>query len=257
MYNNWWLISPEGPFSHYIYGIKKVTDKEKENGNTKVIRRDVMNSAAGPEKGTTRVYDVPVKKTIVASGHKWIGDDEAEAVRPSGRGVMDSGTAGRGQTQVYGQPLRETQVYGQPLRETRVYEKPQEQDPPAPETVPAGRRLREAAAGAAARARGVYRDLRNVRVGDSAKFARFMKVTGVFALILLLEIGYFVFAHRTQELPEDIQAAKNELELTQKENAVLQEEIDALGSSDSIEEQRRSWERLKEKVEKAAAETSY
>lgn len=229
-----------------------MTDKEKENGNTKVIRRDGMNSAAGPEKGTTRVYDAPVKKTIVVSGHKWIGDDEAEAVRPSGRG-----TAAGGETQVCGQPLKETRVYGQPLRETRVYEKPQEQDPPAPEAGQAGRRLREAAAGAAARARGVYRDLRNVRVGDSAKFSRFMKVTGVFALILLLEIGFFVFAHRTKELPEDIQAAKNELELTQKENAVLQEEIDALGSSDSIEEQRRSWERLKEKVEKAAAETSY
>ena len=32
---------------------------------------------------------------------------------------------------------------------------------------------------------------------------------------------------------------------------------DALGGNDSIEEQKRSWERLKEKVEKVAGETSY
>ena len=41
-----------------------------------------------------------------------------------------------------------------------------------------------------------------------------------------------------------------------KESVILQEEIDELGGYDSIEEQRRSWERLKEKVEKAEAETS-
>ena len=150
----------------------------------------------------------------------------------------------------------DTRIYGQSLKETRVYGRPQEPDTGTAEERTAGKKIREAVTDAAAWFRGMYTDLRNVRVSDSAKFSRFLKVTGVFALILLLEIGYFAFAHRTERLPGDIKAAKEELELTQKESVILQEEIDELGGYDSIEEQKRSWERLKEKVENAAAETS-
>ena len=84
-----------------------------------------------------------------------------------------------------------------------------------------------------------------------------MKVLAVFALILLLELGYFGLARRTDNMPAKIKAARNELELTQKESVILSKEIEELGDHDSIEKNRRSWERLKEKVEKATEETSF
>ena len=210
-------------------------------GKTKVIEKERITSEAVPEKGATRIYDVPVKETIIASKHRWISDEDEDVIKPVGRNTIARG---------------DTRIYGQSLKETRIYDKPQTADPGPDERKSAGKKIREAVTGAAAWFRGMYTDLRSVRVSDSAKFSRFLKVTGVFALILLLEIGYFAFAHRTARLPADIKEAKEELELTQKESVILQEEIDELGGYDSIEEQRRSWERLKEKVEKAEAETS-
>lgn len=216
--------------------------RESENEKTRVIKSREIKSAAGDEKSATRIYDVPAKETLIVSKHKWISDEDEDIIKPVGRSTIVRGR---------------TQIYGQPLSETRVYEKPQTKEPADDTAGRTGRDMKEVFTDAAARARRIYEDLRNVRVRDSARFGRFLKVVGVFALILLLEAGYFAFAHRTRELPDDITKARHELELTQKETAILQNEIDELGSYDSIEEQRRSWERLKEKVEKAAAETSY
>lgn len=210
-------------------------------GKTEVIEKERITSEAVPEKGATRIYDVPLKETIIASKHRWISDEDEDVIKPVGRNTIARG---------------DTRIYGQSLKETRVYGKLQEPDTGTAEERTAGKMIREAAADAGGWLRGMYTDLRSVRVSDSAKFSRFLKVTGAFALILLLEIGYFAFAHRTARLPADIKEAKEELELTQKESVILQEEIDELGGYDSIEEQRRSWERLKEKVEKAEAETS-
>lgn len=217
---------------------------EKESGNekTKVIGSEEIKSADAPGKGVTRVYDIPVKETLTVSKHRWISDEDEDVIRPVGRNTVARG---------------ETRLYGQPLGETRIYEKPQMPDDQGTGTGRAKKDLKKAASAAVSWARGIYGDLRNVKVSDSARFGRFLKVVGVFALILLLEIGYFAFAHRTRGLPDEIKETKSELELTQKETAILQQEIDELGGYDSVEEQRQSWERLKEKVEEAAAETSF
>ena len=209
---------------------------------TKIIKKDGLKDGTAAEKGVTRVYDAPAKETQVFQKHRWISDEDEDVIKPVGRNTIARG---------------DTRIYGQSLSETRLYEKPQGQAHDGTDAGRPAKSFREAASDAAAGARRLYGDIRNVRVGDSARFAKFLKVMGVFALILLLEIGYFVFAHRTQKLPEDIEKTKKELELTRKETDILREETDALGGYDSIEEQKRSWERLKEKVEKAAAETSY
>lgn len=178
-----------------------------------------------------------------------IREDE-DPIRPDARRTI----ARRG-TRIYGQPGSRTRVGLD--SNTRLYEKQPAGSDPGTEKRSGKKSPKEVIGGIAAFARGVYTDLRNVRVRDSAKFARFLKVIGVFALVLLLEVGYFIFDHRVEGMPEEIKETQKELELTQKENVILQEEIDELGGYDSIEEQKRSWERLKEKVEKAAAETSY
>ena len=58
-------------------------------------------------------------------------------------------------------------------------------------------------------------------------------------------------------VPDEIKETQKELELTQKENALLEKDIEELGDYDSVEELKASWERLKDKVDKAAAGTFY
>ena len=236
-------------------------DKEKETEKTRVMDSSDIRNAAGPDKGRTRVYDAVKGDRGTVTPHRWIDDVDEPVIRPVGRNTLSGRETqiyppmDRGQTQTYQRLDRKTRV-GRDSN-TRVVSRQQggDADPaggPAP-----GRSLRETAARGSAGLRRAYKDVRNVRVGDSRKFARFMKVLGVFALILLLELGYFGLARRTDNMPAKIKAARNELELTQKESVILSKEIEELGDHDSIEKNRRSWERLKEKVEKATEETSF
>lgn len=100
-------------------------------------------------------------------------------------------------------------------------------------------------------------DVKNVKVADKKKFSRFLRIVGVLFIIFVVELGYFRFAAHVKKMPNEIKEIQNELELTQKENALLEKEIEALGDYDSVEELKASWERLKDKVDKAAAGTFY
>ena len=235
--------------------------KDKASEKTKVMSREDIRSAADPDKDRTRVYDALTKETRAVSGHKWIDDDDEPMIRPVGRNTL----TGR-ETQIYpGPDSRETQTYQRLDRKTRVGRDSNtrlvERQPSAKAEPAAGpepkRSFRETVILGAAKLRQLYADIRNVRVGDSRKFARFMKILGAFALILLLEIGYFRFSARVEGMPDEIKETRKELELTQKENEILSSEIEALGDQDSTEELRQSWERLRDKVEKAAEETLY
>ena len=100
-------------------------------------------------------------------------------------------------------------------------------------------------------------DLKSVKVADKSKFSRFLKIVAIFVLILIVEIGYFRFEAHVKKMPKEIKETQKELKLTQKENELLEEEIEALGDYDSVEELKASWERLKDKVDKAEAGTYY
>ena len=235
--------------------------KEKESEKTKIIKKEDVRSAADPELEKTRVYDAGTGETSAVSAHKWIDDDDEPVIKPVGRNTM----TGR-ETQIYpGPDQRGPQAYQSLDRKTRVGRdsntrvvERQPADNAGTRTSPAPERsFRETASAVTARLRMAYRDVRNVRVGDSRRFSRFMKIVGVFALILLLELGYFRFVQMVEGMPDKIKETRKELELTQKENEILSEEIEQLGDHDSIEKNRQSWERLKEKVEKAAEETLY
>ena len=189
----------------------------------------------------TRIYNASREldgdKTRVVSRHTWIGEPDDRSTRIAG-------------------PLTDE-------RQTRVFSRETEQSEPeadAPKRTDAGAVLNRAKdmAGSAARAgRLAVHDVKNVKVADKRKFARFLRVVGVLFLIFILEIGYFRFASHVRKLPDEIKETQKELELTKKENAILEKEIEALGDYDSVEELKASWERLKDKVDKAAAGTYY
>lgn len=239
----------------------KITNKE-----TVVVDK---KSAADPSKDMTRIYDVPVRSAMKPSGHKWIDEGDEEVIKPVGRNTM---AIRKTMTDIdrpqESQLDRKTRI-GRDSNTRIVGTKPSGSIPDAPESggtdgggfadtakVAAGK----AGAGlkAAASATGdAVESLRRVKVGDSAKFSRFLKIMGVFLIILLLEIGYFAFANHVKKMPSEIKETQKELELTQKENELLTRELDELGDYDSTEELRQSWERLRDKVKKAAEETSY
>jgi hypothetical protein len=239
----------------------KITGKE-----TIVVDK---KSAADPAKDKTRIYDVPVRSAIKPSEHRWIDDDDEEVIKPVGRNTMairkTMTDIDRPQDAQLDRNTRigrdsNTRIVG--TRASRgTYDAPESggtEDSGFADTARAVAARAGAGLKAAASAtRDAVESLRRVKVGDSAKFRRFLKVMGVMLIVLLLEIGYFAFANHVKKMPSEIKETQKELELTQKENELLTKELDELGDYDSTEELRQSWERLRDKVKNAVEETSY
>ena len=230
------------------------------------IKKTLINEAENAEEvrapEETRIYNARA-----TSGHTWIGEDPVRETRvvshSAGGRETRTAAAGERSTRVAGQITddRETRIAGRPDK-TKVFRNSASQG--REEEVSRKDRL-NAAAGKAAEAgsrivgagkQGVS-DLRKVRVADKKKFSRFLKIVGVFVIVLALELGYFGFASHVKKMPKEIKETQKELELTQEENKLLEEEIEALGDYDSGEELKASWERLMDKVDKAAAGTYY
>ncbi len=211
---------------------------ESDPKKTIIVNDGDKNRAADPDKGKTRIYDVPVKETILVSKHKWIDEEDEEVIKPVGRNTM---------------LIRNTMN----LDDTKIVDRrdmPERGSSDGKDKT--GRSPAEIVKGAVSTGRDIVNDVRNVKVGDSAKFSRFLKVIGVFLVIALLEFAWFVFAAHVKGMPSDIEKTQKELELTQKENELLAEELEVLGDHDSTEELRQSWERLRDKVKEATGETS-
>ncbi len=214
--------------------------EQKEDFKKTSIRGtdDVKELRASEE---TRIYNASKEldndKTRVASRHTWIGEPGDRSTRIADPTIDE--------------------------RETRVVSRPDVQEEAGSDQlkkIDAGAILGRAKdlTGSAARAgKLAVRDVKNVKVADKRKFARFLRIVGVLLLIFIIEIGYFRFASHVKKMPDEIKETQKELDLTKKENAILEKEIDALGDYDSVEELKASWERLKDKVDKAAAGTYY
>lgn len=202
----------------------------------------------------TRIYDVLEKDTRVMPAHKWIGDDDDPVIRP----VSTDTKIGIDRSTIP-PPMDDRRTRVGRDSNTRVVSRPAYRTPgdPAGEPSGEGRSFKGAVTSAAGRVRDTASAVRNVKVGNSVRFTRFLKIMGVFLLILLLEIGYFGFASHVKGMPAETKKTQKELELTKKENAILEDELAALGDHDSAEELRQSWERLRDKLKKATAETYY
>lgn len=214
------------------------------SGDKKTIIQQ-MRSAEGRDDGRTRVYDVLEKETQVVSRHRWIGEeDEPEA----GAATAEAAPAADRRTRV-GRSSN-TRVMD---RRPPVIEEQPGQDAEGGRSASLSDILRSAVA----RFRELRRALKGIKVADKKRFARFIRIAGVIGLMLLLELGWFRFSAHVEGMPKQIEKTKKELSLTKEENALLKEETEALGDQNSIEELKASWERLKDKVEKAAEQTYY
>jgi predicted nuclease with TOPRIM domain len=213
--------------------------EQEDIKKTRIRLPEESEKIRAPEE--TRIYNATKElendNTRFATRHTWIGDPDDRITRVAGA-VSDD-------------------------RETRVVSRSTVEDDAeslASKKIDAGAIMGRAKdiTGSAARAgRLAVHDVKNVKVADKKKFSRFLWILGVLFVILILEIGYFKFASNVKKLPDEIKETQKELELTKKENALLEEEIEALGDYDSVEELKASWERLKDKVDKAAAGTYY
>lgn len=211
-----------------------MSEDREDKRKTIISEADRVTTVRAPEE--TRIYLEPDKyETKIMNGHTWIGETD---------------------------DLSTTRIAGAPA-ETVVVRRNKQADEEAASTPQKKRakagfsKARDVGAGVAKGVGTGISDLRRVRVADRRKFARFLKVVCVLLIIFVLEIGYFVYAAHVKKMPSMIKETQKELELTRKENALLEKEIQELGDYDSVEELRASWERLKDKLDKAAAGTSY
>lgn len=212
--------------------------EQEDIKKTRISETDESAKVRAPEE--TRIYNASISsdpEKRVTSRHTWIGDPAEKATRIA-EPVIDD---------------RETKVMSRSAA-------PEEPATGASKKIDAGAIVGKAKdlTGSAARAgRLAVHDVKNVKVADKKKFSRFLRIVGVLLFIFILELGYFKFASNVKKMPNEIKETQKELELTQKENALLEKEIEALGDYDSVEELKASWERLKDKVDKAAAGTYY
>lgn len=242
---------------------KKITEAEESSERKTLIRQ--LRDADFPNDGKTRIYGALKgdREASSASAHKWIDDGDEPVIKPvTGHTLTDIDRETIATADSFRAPVldRKTRV-GRSSNTQVLNRRPQvledEPEGSAPEKTGSGAAERSAPGRAADRLRLAKRDLKNVRVADSRRFERFLKIVGAFLLILLIEIGYFGFASHVSRMPAAVKSTQKELKLTKEENRLLKEEIEALGDYSSTEELKASWEKLKEKVEKAAEETYY
>ena len=219
----------------------KTTDVIKETEKTaERQKKEGANTLETVTKGMTRIYDVTDKETRIVPRHRWIGEDGQDANDLTR--IMDLSAA------------------RMPEEEVRPGDEPKsarERISGAAKSVSgAAKGAAGAAKGAASAVSGAARDVRNVKVADSARFGRFLKIVGVFAVILLLELGWLWFSGHVRGMPDQIAKTQKELDLTKKENALLDEELNALKEAGKTEEQKQSWENLRDRVREATGQTS-
>ena len=216
-------------------------DESLEEVKTRIIPRQVNESEAPSDERVTRVTNADERVTKVANAGSIGSEDRVTRISPDDRTRIED---------------RSTKIAS---KKTRIVKRDTEEEHSGARLSAAD--VSEKAKGAALKIGAGFKqgaaDLRKVRVADKGRFARFLRIVAVFVLILLVEIGYFRFEAHVKKMPGEIKETQKELELTQKENELLEEEIEALGDYDSVEELKASWERLKDKVDKAAAGTYY
>ena len=239
-----------------MYGRYQVDRDEvkAEQQNNTPEEKGTSDSFVSRVQDRTRIYDVLDKDTRVMSGHKWIGEGDDPVIRP----VRSDTMIGIDRSTIP-PPMDDRRTRVGRDSNTRVVSRPASRMPGMPLDGDPGdsRSFRETVTSAAGRVRETASAVRNVKVGDSVRFTRFLKIMAVFLIILILEIGYFAFASHVSNMPAETEKAKKELELTKKENAILEDELAVLGDHDSAEELRQSWERLRDKLKEATAETYY
>lgn len=226
----------------------------EEQQNKGPEEKTSSDSYAGRVQDRTRIYDVLDKDTRVMPGHKWIGEGDDPVIRP----VPTDTIIGIDRSTIP-PPMDDRRTRVGRDSNTRVVSRPSSHMPgeTSGEGTGDGRGFTETVRSAVGRARDTASAVRNVKVGNSARFARFLKIMAVFLIILLLEIAYFGFESHVKVMPAETEKTQKELELTKKENAILEDELASLGDHDSAEELRQSWERLRDKLKKATAETYY
>ncbi len=249
-----------------LAGAEKISMTLSYEGENCTVIKDPV-SMAERIKQDTRIYDVLAKETKVFSQHRWIDDSDDPVIKPVSSNTL-SGMEG-----VIPAPNRKTRIadMSEAAVTRRVTVADLERKLLMQEEAEAARQAaaqQEESSGSvpgmaeklgafASGARSAAASLKNVKVADSARFSRFLKIIAVFAVLLVIELGYLRFTAHVANMPKQIKETQKELELTKNETELLTEEIDALGDYDSAEELKQSWQRLKEKVEKAAEETYY
>lgn len=215
-----------------------MSEQREDLRKTRIENNEKSTEIRAPKE--TRIYSASVELENSkgrATRHTWIGEADDRSTRIAGAVTDD----------------RKTKVVGRP-------DTVSEDESVAQKKLDTGAilgRAKDITGGAVTAGRTAVRDVKNVKIADKKKFSRFLKIVGVLFIILIIEIGYFRFASHVKKMPGEIKETQKELELTKKENALLEKEIEALGDYDSVEELKASWDRLKDKVDKAAAGTYY
>lgn len=236
-------------------------DRDKTNAELKDDRATGIRSA-DEEAWKTRVYENDLAR--MTRKHTWIGEeDDAAKLNDTAAGAADrhasvggnTGAAGRAANEADG--LRETRIFSgsqTDARYTRQYIRP-EIDPPLREQRTESIRDERGTKTAGKPFKRIS-SMRKVRIGDRRRFKRLIAVLAVTALIILLEAGFFIMDARVKELPDEIKNVNKQTEDVLSDNKKLQKDNKKMGDRESKEEQKASWERLRDKVKEAVGETS-
>lgn len=92
--------------------------------------------------------------------------------------------------------------------------------------------------------------IHRIRIADDRKFRRLTALLVVFILLIAFEVSFLVMKAQTSSLPGKTKELRNQTEQIRTENAGLEKENEELGDVDDIKENRDSWQRIKDKLEK-------
>lgn len=194
--------------------------------------------------------------TRKSTGHTWIGDKDEirpdSAIRPVTRQTIAETKVVRREKRPYRgfitdeevrhaeaaaevdrRSREESKAAREKIAQTRIYnglgsglgEEPEEENKPQ-ETRP-------------------VRSL-NIWITDRRKFRRLIALAAVFALLALFEISFFVMKANTDSLPEKTAEVRKQTEEVNRQNKELRKESDRIGELDQLEENRDSWQRIKD-----------